>query len=241
MCLHHRFARFGRKTRHSERGPLRSRSAVFVPGNALMAALQPSVGQLSARRLAPRPPICLRLTPMGGTPRPPLVLPLLSLSRKGPHNEFRTREKPPAMTGSAEVWIEPQDAPTIGGNRRGGRRYELQLEVRWKLMHRRRVLKSGTGRTRDLSSRGILFETDRPLPVGSRLELAVSWPALLHGEAALNLTATGRVVRSDRTCTAIRMIQHGFRTAGSPTHQLNRALAASRSIPVWNARGSPAA
>jgi hypothetical protein len=142
------------------------------------------------------------------------------------------------MTASAEVWVEPQDAPSIGGNRRGGRRYNLQLEVRWKLMHRRRVLESGAGRTRDLSSCGILFETDRPLPVGSRLDLAVSWPALLHGEAALNLVATGRVVRSGQTGTAIRMIQHGFRTAGSATHQLTKALAANRSIPVWNVRGS---
>ena len=154
------------------------------------------------------------------------------------HNNYVRREETLGMTTPVEVWVEPQDAPTIGGNRRGGRRYNLQLEIRWKLMHRRRVLESGAGRTRDLSSGGILFETDRPLPVGARLELAVSWPALLHGEAALNLMATGRVVRSDQTRTAIRMIQHGFRTAGSSANRSANALAAGRSIPVWNVRGS---
>ena len=105
---------------------------------------------------------------------------------------------------------------TIGGDRRSERRYELELEIHWKLLHRRRVLDSGTGRTRDLSTHGVLFETGPALPVGSHIEASVSWPARLHGVAALKLLATGRVVRSGMGVTAIRMEQHEFRAAGGP-------------------------
>lgn len=143
------------------------------------------------------------------------------------------------MTGSAKVWHEPRGGPlSIGGERRGDRRYGIQLDVRWKLLHRRRVLDSGLGRTRDLSSRGVLFEIDRLLPAGTRLQVAISWPALLHGVAPLKLVAAGRVVRSNGTCTAIRMTQRDFRTAGASAGHPKALAAASAPIPIWNARGS---
>src|ERR1035441_1289894 len=126
------------------------------------------------------------------------------------------------MTGSAKVWNEPCGGPLSIGDRRGDRRYGIQLDIRWKLLHRRRVLDSGIGRTRDLSSRGILFEVGRILPARSHLEVAISWPALLHGVSPLKLVAAGRVVRSDGTCTAIRMTQHEFRTAGPPRRTVPR-------------------
>ena len=143
------------------------------------------------------------------------------------------------MTALANIRDERREEPaTIGGERRVERRYSLQLEIRWKLLHRRRVLDTGAGRTRDLSSHGILFETGRMLPFGSRLEVAVSWPALLHGVAPLKLVAAGRVVRSDQTCAAIRMTQHEFRTAGASTDRANTMTATSAAIPLWNIRGS---
>ena len=109
---------------------------------------------------------------------------------------------------------------TIGGERRGERRYELELEVQWKLVHRRRVLDTGTGRTRDVSSHGVLFETGRALPLGSHVEASITWPARLHGVAHLKLVAAGRVVRSEAGVTAIRMVQHEFRTAGAPQQRV---------------------
>ena len=126
----------------------------------------------------------------------------------------------------------------IGGDRRAERRYELELEIRWKLLHRRRVLDNGTGRTRDLSSHGILFETGCAVPLGAHLEVEVSWPALLHGVRPLKLMAAGRVVRSDAACTAIRVMQHEFRIAGSPAQRAGTADAGA-SIPIWGFR-SPA-
>jgi hypothetical protein len=124
----------------------------------------------------------------------------------------------------------------IAGDRRGNRRYDLRLEIRWKLLHRRRVLDSGSGWTRDLSRHGVLFEAGRMLPLGSHLEVVVSWPALLHGIKPLKLLAIGRVVRSDDASTAIRMTQHEFRTAGTPDRVT--ALASARaSASLWNVRG----
>jgi hypothetical protein len=143
------------------------------------------------------------------------------------------------MTASAKDWNERRNGPTgIGGERRGDRRYELQLDIQWKLVHRRRVLDSGTGRTRDISSHGILFETGRALPSGSHLEVAVAWPALLHGTAQMKLIADGHVVRSDQICTAIRMTRHEFRTAGIPADRAMPLAAANASIPLWNIRGN---
>lgn len=121
------------------------------------------------------------------------------------------------------VPMEPQTAWTerlremhgISGERRNDRRYDLQLQLRWKLIRRRRILESGMGHTIDLSSGGICFDAGRRLPVGLNVELSIYWPVLLREVAPLQLLVSGRVVRSDDHRTAFRMVQHEFRTAGS--------------------------
>jgi len=120
------------------------------------------------------------------------------------------------MTGAAMDWDETvQVFDQISGDRRQDKRYELELELRWKLIRRRRVLDSGEGRTVDLSSGGILFEPGRPLPVGLNVELSITWPVMLHNVAPLQLVVYGKTVRSGGRRTAIRMVQHEFRTAGA--------------------------
>ena len=114
---------------------------------------------------------------------------------------------------------QPAKAPGISGERRGDRRYALQLELKWKLVRRRRVLDTGTGHTLDLSSSGILLNAGRHLPQGLNLELSVSWPVLLHNVAPLQLSVSGRIVRSEGPLAAIHMVQHEFRTAGLATDQ----------------------
>jgi hypothetical protein len=109
--------------------------------------------------------------------------------------------------------LTPTDV--ISGDRRADRRYEMRLELRWKLVRRRRVLESGTGYTVDLSSGGILIEAGKHLPAGLNLELSISWPALLHNVAAMQLVVSGRIVRGDGSRIAVRMVQHEFRTAAS--------------------------
>src|SRR5437870_3789431 len=101
-----------------------------------------------------------------------------------------------AMTSTYNGAAGTIAAEKIGGERRGDRRYDLSLNVRWKLIRRRRVLEMGAGITIDLSSGGILLETDRQLPIGLNVELSISWPVLLHNVAPLQLVVVGRVVRA---------------------------------------------
>lgn len=107
----------------------------------------------------------------------------------------------------------------INGERRSDRRYDIALNVRWKLIRRRRVLDSGIGKTVDVSSGGLMFETDRELPSGLNIELSISWPVLLHNVAPLQLVVAGRVVRTVGQRVGVRMTQHEFRTVGSPAER----------------------
>jgi len=129
-------------------------------------------------------------------------------------------------------WAEQTTQPEgINGERRLGRRYGIALELRWKLVRRRRVLESGTGTTLDLSSGGILFDGGRPLPVGLNVELSIAWPALLHDVAPMQLVVTGRIVRTHGTRTGIHMTGHEFRTIGGSAERRN-AIAAGLGRPA---------
>jgi hypothetical protein len=105
---------------------------------------------------------------------------------------------------------------SIGGERREDRRYEIELDVRWKVVRRKRVIESGNGRTIDLSSGGIRFESGQQLAAGLSVELSIAWPFLLHNVAPLQLIVKGRIVRSGSGWAAIRTVQHEFRTMGVP-------------------------
>src|SRR5581483_11762190 len=121
----------------------------------------------------------------------------------------------------------------IHGDRRFDRRYGISLELRWKLVRRRKVLESGTGTTVDLSSGGVLFEAGRQLPVGLNIELSIAWPALLHDIAPMQLVVSGRIVRTHGSRTAIVMVQHEFRTAGAPAGEHRNGVAAPAPRPYF--------
>ena len=127
---------------------------------------------------------------------------------------------------------------TIAGDRRADRRYGIHLDVKWKLIRRRRVLDAGMGQTLDLSSGGLLFDPGRHLPEGLNVELSITWPVLLHNVAPLQLVVTGRIVRCHGQRVAVRTVQHEFRTMGiavdhrsaPPGPMRNPAILASSSI-----------
>jgi len=111
---------------------------------------------------------------------------------------------------------DSNELESIGGDRRFDRRYRLELEVRWRLIRRRKIQDAGAGRTIDLSSGGVLFDAARPLPAGINVELSISWPVLLHNVAPMQLVVSGRVVRSNGPHVAVQITQHEFRTVGHP-------------------------
>src|ERR1043165_3115619 len=104
----------------------------------------------------------------------------------------------------------------IAGDRRKGRRYSIQMDLRWKLIRRRKLLLSGVGHTSDLSSNGIMFNAGRPLPEGLDVELSIAWPILLNDESPMQLAVSGRIVRCNGNQVALRMVQHEFRTVAVP-------------------------
>jgi len=96
--------------------------------------------------------------------------------------------------------------------RRRSIRFAMTLEVGFTVSGRRVPVKSGKGRTIDLSSSGLSFTTDRPVLAGQRLRASIDWPVLLEGTTRLQLVMSGVVVRSDSAGIAVRIKRHEFRT-----------------------------
>lgn len=137
---------------------------------------------------------------------------------------------------SVMEWRKPELTDEIKGERREDKRYAISLDVRWRLLRRKKTLDSGQGQTIDLSTGGILFETGRKLPVGLKVQLSISWPVLLHNSSPLQLTVIGRIVRSDHEKAAIQVIQHEFRTVATAPENRAAAPAAVRAPFTFRAR-----
>jgi PilZ domain len=99
--------------------------------------------------------------------------------------------------------------------RRAHPRYDLRLALHYRIAQRGEPAISGSGLTLDLSVDGISFRCRRPLPVGVHIEMSVDWPALHQGIYPIELQATGFVIRSDSSQTAIRMTSHKMRVAAN--------------------------
>lgn len=138
------------------------------------------------------------------------------------------------MNGTKALDKPAGEGDSISGDRRHDRRYGLQLDVKWKLIRRRRVLDSGTGYTVDLSSGGILFDAGRHLPEGLNVELSVTWPVLLHNVAPMQLVVYGRIKRCNGRLIAMQTAQHEFRTSGGSTDP--RGVAPTRAPAVLSSR-----
>jgi hypothetical protein len=86
------------------------------------------------------------------------------------------------------------------------------MEVRYTVLDRRETLKTGFGRTIDLSSSGLSFTTNQPLLPGQKLDVSIEWPVLLDGAIKLQLVMSGVVVRADTSVVALQIERHEFRT-----------------------------
>jgi hypothetical protein len=96
--------------------------------------------------------------------------------------------------------------------RRATKRFPMTLEVRYVVLGRSAPVEPGSGRTIDLSSSGLSFTADRPLPIGQQLDVSIDWPVLLGGGVQLQLIMSGTVVRSNGSATALQIERHEFRT-----------------------------
>ena len=111
--------------------------------------------------------------------------------------------------------IETPDVTTT--ERRRSSRFPIEREVRYKTLNQRTEILSGSGKTLNISSSGVLFTSEHELPVGTRLELSISWPAQLNEKCLLNLVARGRVTRHAKGQLALQIQQYEFRTQSRPS------------------------
>ena len=109
-------------------------------------------------------------------------------------------------------------------DRRASNRLPIERDVRYKLLGGKKSVKQvGLGKTVNMSSGGVLFTTETPLPEGERVELAVSWPAQLNSKCALKFVARGRVVRFDDGSVALEIQQHEFRTQSTAARPIAKS------------------
>jgi hypothetical protein len=81
--------------------------------------------------------------------------------------------------------------------RRTTRRYDLSLPIRVRLPIEKGAV-SRTGKTRDISSRGVYFTIDNNLSAGAELDLTMILPAEVTGDTEVFIRATGKVIRVDK-------------------------------------------
>jgi hypothetical protein len=106
---------------------------------------------------------------------------------------------------------DPRPGPAV--ERRAAIRFAIGQDVVYKVLdHRAAVPESGVGKTLDISSGGVRFETEQLLRAGKRVELSVNWPAQLEGGCPLKFVALGRIVRAEETWAAMHIEQYEFRT-----------------------------
>src|SRR6201996_8417012 len=110
--------------------------------------------------------------------------------------------------------LETPDVNTT--ERRKSSRFPIERELRYKTLNQRSEILAGNGKTLNISSSGMLFTSDHDLPVGTRLEVSISWPAQLNEKCLLNLVARGRITRHAKGQLALQIQQYEFRTQSRP-------------------------
>ena len=110
------------------------------------------------------------------------------------------------------VAARPLDLWESSMERRSRQRFPLTLAVEYRLLGK--AERCGSGKTRNISSNGVLLEVADSQPFSGLIELMLIWPCVLDGACALKLMMKGRVVRSEGRGIAIESRQYEFRTAG---------------------------
>jgi hypothetical protein len=102
---------------------------------------------------------------------------------------------------------------SLDRDRRATSRYPISADLEYRLIRHKKIVQTGSGRTVNFSSTGLLFESARPLLPGMRIEVTVVWPARLHDVSLLNLCINGKTVRTSGKLTAVRIMSYDFRTS----------------------------
>ena len=126
--------------------------------------------------------------------------------------------------------IESYEDRTFDGKadreRRIKRRFQIDQEVKYKMLYGQRIAETGVGRTMNVSSGGVWFSTQNMLTSGMPVELSMTWPVLLNESCPMKLMIYGCVVRSNERGAAVAIERYEFRTQGSRNFQTAAASSA---------------
>jgi hypothetical protein len=105
---------------------------------------------------------------------------------------------------TASYWIPCKD-------RRRVRRFPSKLSLKYEVILGRRIARFGSGKTCNISSTGVLFQSDSALEEGSSVELLINWPAPYQGKQPMHLLIRGQIVRvEDGKRAALKVQYHCF-------------------------------
>ena len=96
--------------------------------------------------------------------------------------------------------------------RRASQRFPIERNVRYRVVG---VEESGSGKTLNISSGGLLVAIDRLLSPGSGIEMEIGWPVKLDDGVSIKLVVSGRVVRSKEDNVAlvgVKILRFAFHT-----------------------------
>ena len=91
-------------------------------------------------------------------------------------------------------------------------RFEIERELRYKVVEDGTMISSGTGHTINVGSGGVAFAAEQQLTPGAFVELSIGWPVLLDETCLMRLIVFGRVLRSVGRKTVCSVDKYEFRT-----------------------------
>jgi|SRR5579871_2268543 len=97
--------------------------------------------------------------------------------------------------------------------RRSKVRFPLVREVRYEFEQSRHA-HTGQGETLNISSSGVLIQTEHELEPGTKLQMAISWPMKLNETASIKLVVDGKIVWAEQKRAAVQFGSHEFRLLG---------------------------
>ena len=103
--------------------------------------------------------------------------------------------------------------------RRTKRRFQIEQEIRYKMLYGQRIAEAGKGKTVNISSGGVWFTTENTLTTGTPIELSMNWPVLLNDSCAMKLMIYGCVIRASEKGAAVAIERYEFRTQGAKAFQ----------------------
>ena len=101
--------------------------------------------------------------------------------------------------------------------RRAHPRILIESDVHYRVMRRGASGATGTGRTINMSSSGLLLTTDQPLPSGAQIEIEMDWPAKRKHGVPQKMILIGRIVRSEGSThpvAGVMISRHMFQRVG---------------------------